>query len=606
MRWFIANLTICITLGLGFLASPSDAANLDEKAKFQLAQKYIHDWQIEDALSLTQELLFRYPDEPAITLLAAQIQLERGHYRSALSMVEFASGSNENASYIESVIRSSGGYAEYFQSLQTAHFKISYVGKDEIVAHYASQVLESAYARIGKELGFLPAEREHKIVVEIYPTARGLAGATGLTISEIETSGTIAVCKFNKLMIISPLATANGYSWADTLAHEFIHLVISKISRNSIPIWLHEGIAKFYESLWNGPPGRALKPYSQKLLAQAIKKNEWITFEQMHPSMAKLPSQEAAGLAFAEVFTVIEFLRKTYGKSTIPKLLRLAGSGVQLEKAFVKIYGLNFKQLEATWRRYVRKRPLRTFAGAKPERIQLSTHESTSETQKPLESIEDPQIQNFSRLGELLQLRNFHKAAILQYEKAYKKSKNRYPTLVNRLARAYISTKSYQKAQTVLDGLLQVHPDDSDARLAMGRLQMESKQFTKAMRNFEALRLRNPFNPEIHHALESLYNQANRIELAKKERHFLELSRKPRTQRQFPKLVLENSSSSATFIGETWAPILVNGELEINTPFYGYAIEPGTHRVEYTTALGKTATKEFTVYKDQHSMVILK
>ena len=76
--------------------------------------------------------------------------------------------------------------------------------------------------------------------------------------------------------------------------------------------------------------------------------------------------------------------------------------------------------------------------------------------------------------------------------------------MVNRLARAYISTKSYQKAQTVLDGLLQVHPGDSDARLAMGRLQMESKQFTKAMANFEALRLRNPFNPEIHHALESI------------------------------------------------------------------------------------------------------
>ena len=68
---------------------------------------------------------------------------------------------------------------------------------------------------------------------------RAASRATSLTIRQIETSGTIAVCKYHRLMIISPLAAASGYSWADTLAHEFIHLVIQK-SRNTVPIWLHE------------------------------------------------------------------------------------------------------------------------------------------------------------------------------------------------------------------------------------------------------------------------------------------------------------------------------------------------------------------------------
>ena len=113
-----------------------------------------------------------------------------------------------------------------------------------------------------KNLDFFPIGGHGKIAVEIYPDARGLARATGLTIRQIETSGTIAVCKYHRLMIISPLAAANGYSWADTLAHEFIHLVISKKSRNKVPIWLH-GLAKYYESSWRTKPGQALSASSK-------------------------------------------------------------------------------------------------------------------------------------------------------------------------------------------------------------------------------------------------------------------------------------------------------------------------------------------------------
>ena len=167
--------------------------------------------------------------------------------------------------------------------------KIRFRDKDEIVAYYAQEVPSRLTEELVKKLDFFPSEGTEKIAVEIYPDARGLARATGLTIRQIETSGTIAVCKYHRLMIISPLAAANGYSWADTLAHEFIHLVISKKSRNTVPIWLHEGIAKYYESSWRTKPGQALSASSEKLLEKAVRDGGLITFEQMHPSMAKLP-----------------------------------------------------------------------------------------------------------------------------------------------------------------------------------------------------------------------------------------------------------------------------------------------------------------------------
>ena len=44
-----------------------------------------------------------------------------------------------------------------------------------------------------------------------------------------------------------------GYDWLDTVSHEYVHLVVSRKSRNTVPIWMHEGLAKYLESRWRGP-----------------------------------------------------------------------------------------------------------------------------------------------------------------------------------------------------------------------------------------------------------------------------------------------------------------------------------------------------------------
>ena len=49
--------------------------------------------------------------------------------------------------------------------------------------------------------------------------------------------------------------------------------------------------------------------------------------------MAKLPSQEAAGLAFAEVHTVIGYLHKKKGYAGIRALFREAEVGARYEQS---------------------------------------------------------------------------------------------------------------------------------------------------------------------------------------------------------------------------------------------------------------------------------
>jgi hypothetical protein len=42
----------------------------------------------------------------------------------------------------------------------------------------------------------------------------------------------------------------HGYPWLDTLAHEYTHFIVSRVSHNTVPIWFHEGLAKFEERRW--------------------------------------------------------------------------------------------------------------------------------------------------------------------------------------------------------------------------------------------------------------------------------------------------------------------------------------------------------------------
>ena len=71
-------------------------------------------------------------------------------------------------------------------------------------------------------------------------------------------------------MIVSPKALVRGYPWLDTLTHEYTHYIVSRVSRNSVPIWLHEGLAKFEERRWRGPSGGGLPPAMDNLLSQAL------------------------------------------------------------------------------------------------------------------------------------------------------------------------------------------------------------------------------------------------------------------------------------------------------------------------------------------------
>lgn len=595
-RWTSIVVACCLAAtGWHALAAKSPAASKSEVAKVDEANALLDDWQLEDAKNRAEQILAEHPDNPYAWYLAGRVQHARGEHLSAVSLLRAAASAGVGeANSVLNLAEASARYLANAETLETPHFKIRYLNKDEILASYAAPVLESAYQGIGRALEFLPAERGEKIVVEIYPDARGLAGATGLTLHEIETSGTIAVCKFHRLMITSALATADGYDWADTVAHELVHLVVSKKSRDTIPIWLHEGIAKYFESAWKSALGEGLSAYSEKLLADAIRKKKFITYQQMHPSMAKLPSQQDAALAFAEVFITVEYLVRERGRASVPKVLALSADGLSLEEALHQVYGMGLKGIEVAWKRYLLRRPLRQDQRAPPRPIRLAANDTEASTDRPLEPMTDRQVHDFARLGELLQLRGHLSAAVVEYEKAYAKSGVIYVTLVYRLARAYLDTQRDAQALALLTKAAAAHPDESDIQLLTGRVRLSRNDLTGARQAFEAVRLHNPFIPEIHAALGKIYEAAGESEKAKREARFLELSSHMRPTRDYKLPPERSGSATLTIISVPFSDVrLDNGVLA--APSVHVPVAPGEHRIDLTLADGQVRSQTVTV-----------
>ncbi|MBT6177250.1 MAG: hypothetical protein HOI23_08370 [Deltaproteobacteria bacterium] len=564
-------------------------------------------WQLEEAKLLAQELLLENPSSSDAYILAGRVQYFRGEHLSALGLLEKAQAlGGPKIGGLFDRVQDTARYAPYFQTLETKHFKIRYIDKDVITATYAKDVLEAAYREIGGGLDFLAAERDEKIVVEIYPDALGLAAATGLTVGEIETSGTIAVAKYHRLMITSPLGTANGYSWADTIAHEFTHLVISKKSRNTIPIWFHEGIAKYYETLWRGEAGLALTAFSEKLLAEATRDKAFITFDQMHPSMAKLPSQEATALAFAEVFTVVEYLRQTHGVSSIPKVLELTGAGLGFEAALKKVFGSGLGRLEKKWQNWVKKRKFTLVPGARAQTIALKdSKNASSKEEDPLEALSNPDAQRFSRLGELLQMRDKHAAAAIEYEKARLEVGERYPTLNYRLAKAYSHMGKDDQAVSLLTKSFVIHPDDTDGRLLAGRLELKRGGYDAAEGHFDKVKLRNPYNPELHGSMASIYKHRNNAPQTEQSLQFFKLCQAQRERHSFDLPLPTNLTSGITILGPRFETIRIMGQPPIELPTIGLSLEPGNYSLEFRDAKGETKVQDVLVTPTT-SLVVLK
>jgi hypothetical protein len=194
-----------------------------------------------------------------------------------------------------------------------------------------------------------------------------LSAMTGLPYSSAQTTGTVAVAKWGRVTLLSPRASQHGYPWRDTVAHELTHLAVTRATRDLAPLWLQEGVAKREEVRWR-PPG----PFDDRPPVDAVAQRGFeiglaLPLDRLGPSIAMLPSPDAAMVAFAEVSSFVRFYleaeRGAQGDRALAMLLAELRDGKGPDKALLAASGADLHGWDGRWRAYVLSRPKTALPG---------------------------------------------------------------------------------------------------------------------------------------------------------------------------------------------------------------------------------------------------
>lgn len=496
---------LCAALTGMVLAAPAAAVPRPELSGERLrlvraGEDAIDRWDAAEASEIAAKMLAKSDSDPAGIRLAALAAFYSGDYEEAKNLASKATKKAYMEPGLFEVIHSTYQVTKGWKKSEGEHFVLYYKdGPDEVLVPYALQALEKARTAFEKDLGW---SSPGKIRVEIYPSQEDFTRVSTLTREEIQTTGTIALCKFNRLMITSPRALVHGYPWMDTLAHEYTHLVIVKASHNTVPIWLHEGIAKFSESRWRRDRGGELDPSISSVLAEALEKKHFIAFERMHPSIAKLPTAWEAHLAFAEVVSAVSFIEERAGDDGIKRVLAAMRDGASVTQAVSQVTQIPWSEFDGAWKTYLEKQNLvfQPELAVMPLALKDSPKKEGEDAEEQYHGLEE-KARRLMHIGDLLRNEGRLQAAVIEYRKASSAQGTRAPMIGHKIGKTLLRQGKLDQATREFRQVLALYPDYAPALtdLADVRLQIgdvgEARIFA-----WKALTV-NPYDPRVHELL---------------------------------------------------------------------------------------------------------
>ena len=393
-------------------------------AEGRAAERSFDEWRFREGRERLAALAAKTPGTAEVAYLEGYARFLEGDYVASVTSLKAAAaapGPDPGVKELLALASAAGDAVKDHREHRSSHFLVRAPVEDAVLVPYALEALESAYDALALDLGFAA---EMPIRIEFYRSPSDLAEVSSLSVAEVARTGTIALCKWARLMVTTPRALSYGYPWLDSINHELVHYAISTLSRDKAPVWLQEGLAKFLETRWRAPAGARLVPSMEHLLAKALRGGKLISFDAMHPSMAKLPSAEDASLAFAEVATAIGYLHATGGVAALRSAVTAVGEGADARRAVAAAAGGGWPEFERGWKAYMTGLKLKMYPGFDLPTTHIRKASAIASRRKPSEdealastSIKAVGPMRFLRLGNMMLKRNRPRAAVLEYEK---------------------------------------------------------------------------------------------------------------------------------------------------------------------------------------------
>lgn len=212
-----------------------------------------------------------------------------------------------------------------------------YQGNDS----FAGEIMlsaQQALARLTEDTG---AYLEKPVKLYIYARTQDLQGAM---IYPQEWTGGVAFTRYGIIAIgIAP----DNLQWGKrAVAHELTHLVIHQMTSNpynDLPTWLSEGLAMYTE----GALGLEYTVYLDK----AISEEKLVSVRSLSSPFSAYAGQSY--LAYAQSYSLVNFLISRYGQTQMLELLLTFREGSSYDDALEQVYGFNMDGLDTLWQDYV-------------------------------------------------------------------------------------------------------------------------------------------------------------------------------------------------------------------------------------------------------------
>lgn len=172
-------------------------------------------------------------------------------------------------------------------------------------------------------------------------------------------------------IVIAAVPPDSGTWGYEVVSHELTHVLIGYYTYSCVsglPNWLSEGLATYAE----GSVGVS-HAYEDHVVTEAIETDSLFTVERLGEIFSNDP--DLARQAYAQSYSLVEFLITTYGQEEMLELLTQFKEGASEDKALRTVYGLDHVKLDAAWRQWIGAPPLgdAELVVATPTRTQFPT-----------------------------------------------------------------------------------------------------------------------------------------------------------------------------------------------------------------------------------------
>lgn len=379
---------------------------------------------------------------------------------------------------------------------------------DELLIPYADEALREQRRVLASAIGHMP---ERPVEIAILPHEEALAQASGLTLEQIQRTGTVGVSKYGRIMILTPRRLSSGYPWLDTLAHELTHIAVTRASMDEAPVWLHEGIAKFFERSWRKEELQgSLTPEEAYLLDRAAREGRLIPLRRFHPSIAHLPNQEDAALAYAQVLSLVGYITDRTGEGWIRAVLEGLANKHKLDAVLTEQTRFPLTKNYNWWKQSISGKRQTPIPAVELMKKRFKRGKTVGDS--GVEALLGSEVRKHLRIGDLLRLRGHVRAAVEEYRWASEASVSPSVEITDRVGACLLELGENEEAAKLLEPMAELYPLHSAVFIQFGQALARLGRFEHAAKVLNQAVALNPFHPEVHCTLAEVYGSLNQLE----------------------------------------------------------------------------------------------